>query len=245
MTSKGSLSVRGDAVDLSTERKGDSPLDILVVLSPLLIVGGIGEWIGDGTELGAVLINVAYVLCILFATAVLKRRGSGWREIGLVQPDKWGKTVLLAIATLVGYYLAIFMAQALLQLVPGLELAPSDQSSFNPLTGNLPLFLLYTVAAWTTIAFGEEMLFRAFLMNSLAGLLGGRRARWALALIGSALLFGSAHFSWGLAGIIENTVLGLVLGFFYLRSGRNLWVTIIAHGIGNTLAFFLIYIGAA
>jgi membrane protease YdiL (CAAX protease family) len=87
------------------------------------------------------------------------------------------------------------------------------------------------------------MLFRAFLTTSLAGAMGDFKAKWPLALVGSSLLFGLAHSDWGPAGIIDTFVIGLVLGAIYLRSGRNLWITIIAHGLANTLKFSLIYAG--
>ena len=238
----------------STERAGDRNLNragtllsILAVFTPLIIVGGIGEWLGDNTTLGAVLIMVAYGLSLAIATVVLKSRGTSWREIGLARPDSWPKTALLGIGTLVAYLVVSVAFQAILQvamqLLPGLEIAPADRSGFDVMYDNLPLLLLYLVAAWTTIAFGEEMLFRAFLTNGLAGLFPQARARWAFALIGSSVVFGLAHFSWGFAGIVETTIMGLFFGIVYLRSGRNLWITIIAHSVANTLGFLLVFAG--
>jgi membrane protease YdiL (CAAX protease family) len=58
------------------------------------------------------------------------------------------------------------------------------------------------------------------------------------------MMFGLAHFAWGWIGMLETTLFGLVMGIAYLRSGRNLWVTIIAHALGNTIKFLLIYSGA-
>jgi len=222
-------------------------LSILAVFAPLIIMGGAGEWFGDNTAVGSVLISVAYMFSVIIATAVLRSRGTNWRELGLARPDSWRKTVLLGVGTLVAYLVVSIAFQAILQavmqLLPGLAMAPSDRSGFDPLYGNLPLLLLYLVAAWTTIAFGEEMLFRAFLTNGLAGLFPQFRARWAFALVGSSLFFGLAHFSWGFAGVIETTIMGLFFGFVYLRSGRNLWITIIAHGLANTLGFILVFAG--
>jgi len=138
---------------------------------------------------------------------------------------------------------ALIVFQIVLMNIPGQVLQPSDQSDYNPLAGNLPLFLFMVTAAWTLVAFGEEMVFRAFLINSLAGAFGNFKARWVLALTGSSLLFGLAHYDWGIAGIIETIIAGLILGSIYLRTGRNLWVTIIAHGLINTLKFSLVYAG--
>jgi hypothetical protein len=220
-------------------------LGILIAFAPILIVGFIGEWLGDGPSLGGVLINLGYVMSILSATVVLKWFGSGWTKIGLARPASWLKTVLLGLGTMVGFIVATLVLQAVMINLIAPDMAPADRSSFNPLVGNLPLMLMMVVAAWTTIAFGEEMLFRAFLTNSLAGFFPQSRAKWAFALVGSALVFGLAHFSWGLAGVVETTIMGLLLGFVYLRTGRNLWVTIIAHGLLNTLSFILVYSGVA
>ena len=245
MNDKIALDINEQADDQQNMNRAGFLRDILVVLTPWLILGGIGEWLGDGTTVGAVFIMLGYVLGVVLATIVLKRRGSGWREIGLARPDSWRKTILLGLGAFVVTTLAYVAIQVIMQNLPGLEIAPADKSSHNPIYGNLPLLILYVAAAWTTIGFGEEMLFRGFLLNSLAGFFRHTTARWALALIGSSLIFGLAHFSWGIAGIIETTIMGLVLGFIYLRTGHNLWVTIIAHGLMNTIGFVLIYSGVS
>jgi len=219
-------------------------LGLLIAFIPLLIIGTIGEWLGDGTAPGAILINIGYAFSVLIATVVLKQRGSGWRKIGLGQPASWPKTLLLAIGTVVIYIIvANILLPVFLQLLPLPAFEPADQSNFASLYNNFPMLLLYVAAAWTIIPFGEEMIFRAFLMDSLALVFQNSKAQWALTLIGSAILFGLAHFSWGLPGVIQTTVMGLVLGTIFLKTGRNLWVTIIAHGILNTMVFTLIYSG--
>lgn len=220
-------------------------LGTLVAFAPILTVAVLGEWLGDGTALGSVLIHLAYALSILSATFVLKWFGSGWREIGLARPASWPKTALLGIGTMVGAFIAVLILQAVMQNLLAPDMAPADRSNFNPMVGNLPLLLLMVVIAWTTTAFGEEMLWRAFLINSLAGFFPLSRAAWVLALMGSSLLFGLAHISNGLAAVAETAIVGLLIGFVYLRTGRNLWVTIIAHGVWDTLAFILIYNGVS
>ena len=46
-----------------------------------------------------------------------------------------------------------------------------------------------------------------------------------------------------LIGIIDSGFAGLVLGAAYLWSGRNLWVTILAHGFIDTFALVAVYLG--
>jgi membrane protease YdiL (CAAX protease family) len=96
--------------------------------------------------------------------------------------------------------------------------------------------------AWTTIAFGEELLYRAFLISRLADhTMLGKKAAVAI----SALIFGIAHFAEGPLGIISNGAFGALFGWIYLKSGRNLWITVIGHGLLNTFRFILLYTGAA
>lgn len=228
-----------------SNRKAGALLGILLAFLPLSIMGSIGEWLGDGKVPGAVMLNIGYALSIAAATVILRQRGSGWRKIGLARPSSWRKTALLGVGTVILYIVVGNIAiPALLQLLPLPAAAPADKSGYDVLYGNLPLLLLYVAAAWTVIPFGEEMLFRAFLMDSLASFFQKSRTQWALALIGSSVIFGLAHFSWGVAGVIETTIVGFVLGSVFLRTGRNLWVTVIAHGILNTIVFVLIYSGA-
>lgn len=49
--------------------------------------------------------------------------------------------------------------------------------------------------------------------------------------------------SQGPTGVANIFVLALVFGAVYLRSGRNLWPLIAAHGIIDTVGITLIYLG--
>lgn len=244
MVNKAAISLHKRVGDPHGLKNPSRLLDILVVFVPFVLVAGIGEWLGGDTALGPIVINLAYVLSIVIASLVLNSRGTGWREIGLARPASWRTTLLLGVGVTVGTILAAVALQGIVLILPHLEIQPSDQSQYNPLHGNLPLLLIMLILSWTTIAFGEEMLFRAFLTDSLASLFKHAKARWAFALVGSSFAFGLIHFDYGLAGVIETTLMGLLLGFAYLRTGRNLWVTIFAHGLVNTLKFILVFSGA-
>ena len=58
-----------------------------------------------------------------------------------------------------------------------------------------------------------------------------------------SLLFGLGHFYQGVAGVASSTVSGLFFGVLYLKSGRNLWLPILAHGFSDTIGLALIYLG--
>lgn len=124
----------------------------------------------------------------------------------------------------------------------GTDLQGIDQSRFNAIEGNLPLFVLLLSLAWTTIAFGEELYYRAFLITRMVD--GARIGRWNAILI-AGVVFGLVHFAEGPLGVLSNGSFGVLFGWIYLRSGRNLWITILGHGLLNTLRFTLLYVGVA
>lgn len=60
-----------------------------------------------------------------------------------------------------------------------------------------------------------------------------------LALVGSALVFSMAHIWQGISGVLDSGFMGML----YLASGRNLWIPVVAHGVNNTIGFFLLFSG--
>jgi membrane protease YdiL (CAAX protease family) len=227
---------------LSTPR----PLrDILIVGSPVIALGAAGNAIGVGTLAGGAIINLGYVFMVLIGAVVLGRQNSGWRRIGLGPPASWPKTAILGLGAFVGA-LVVFVAMQTLAVTLlaalGVDLPAIDESRFIQLEGNLPLFILLVSLAWTTIAFGEELFYRAFLITRMLDLT--RIGRWTAILVAGGV-FGLVHFAEGAVGILSNGAFGTLFGWIYLRSGRNLWITIIGHGLLNTLRFVLLYVGAA
>ena len=63
-----------------------------------------------------------------------------------------------------------------------------------------------------------------------------------LCLLGLSILFGSGHYYKGPSGIIDSGIAGLILGTAYMVAGRNLWASILTHGMIDTFevidAFF-------
>lgn len=219
--------------------------DILIVAAPIAVLGAVGNLVGLNTLAGGAIVNLGYLLAIILGGAILKSQGSSWRKIGLAKPSSWPLTTFSGLGAWIGAVAAFVLAQAAIAgifIVLGQSLPEMDQSRFNPLEGNLPLFLLMLALAWTTIAFGEELFYRAFLISRLVDHAGMRNG---VAVTISSILFAVAHFAEGPMGMFSNGALGLLFGWLYIRSGRNLWVTYIGHGLLNTFRFSLLYTGSA
>jgi uncharacterized protein len=118
-----------------------------------------------------------------------------------------------------------------------------DLSDFSGLVGNWKLTLFFVVLLWVLGALGEEIVYRGYLMNRVAGLFGNSRAGWIVSLVVISIVFGCAHLDQGAAGMSENIWDGLLLGALYLACGRNLAAPVIAHATTDTIDFVLIYLG--
>ncbi len=95
--------------------------------------------------------------------------------------------------------------------------------------------------AWTLAAFGEEMVFRGYLISRISDLFRDTRTGRAVALLVSSALFGLAHGYQGWAGVIATGTIGCLLGLLYFYSRRNLWAVIICHAIVDTVALSALY----
>lgn len=193
-----------------------------------------------GGSLTGVIPPSGILFLLLFGWLSLWLRGIGWREIGLRHPARWGYTLLSAVIVGIAYqFLSIYALDPLIVLVTS---RPVDLSQFAPIKGNTAMLVGFLVTAWTVIAFGEELIFRGYLLNRVAGLSDGDGLTWAVSLVVVSVLFGVGHLYQGVSGVIDNIFSGLVFGGLYLWSGRNLWWPIIAHGVYDSVAFVLIFL---
>lgn len=97
--------------------------------------------------------------------------------------------------------------------------------------------------AWVCGGFGEEMLNRGFIMTRFAQLLGGGRWAWIAAMVLQAIPFALGHTYQGPVGMAGIFVAGVIFGAARLLCRGNLWPVMIAHGLLDTLGFFLMYTG--
>ena len=172
---------------------------------------------------------------LLIGWLSLRLRGLRWRDVGLRAPSNWKKTIVLAlIIATIHQLISTFVLIPFLQQVTGQTI---DLSLVDQLEGNLAMLGLSLIIAWLLAGFGEEFVYRGYLLNRFADVFGQHPMRWILGCLLTALLFGWAHEYQGIVGIVDTFVGALVLGGLYLYSGRNLWLSILTHGFYDTIAF--------
>jgi uncharacterized protein len=172
---------------------------------------------------------------------MLRLSGERWSEIGLARPDNFGWAI--AVGVLAGVLMELFAVFVTTPLISSFFGTEPNYSQFKEIRGNLVLLFIFLGLSWTLAAFGEEICFRGFLMKRVAQVFGENRIAWIAALLLSSVLFGWGHTEQGVSGWIQEGLSGLILGILFLAAKRNLAVPIVAHGVSNTLAFVLIYLG--
>jgi membrane protease YdiL (CAAX protease family) len=178
---------------------------------------------------------------LMLAWISLRVRKIRWRDIGLKRYRSWRTTLLAGVgAGLLMEAFQLFISQPILVRV--LKKQP-DLELFRALNGNIKWTLIAMAGAWTLAAFGEEMVYRGYLMNRVADLMNRTRWAWIVSLIVVHVGFGMAHAYQGVTGVIDEGLAGLLFGVIYLRTGRNLALPIIAHGITDSIDFLLVFLG--
>jgi len=168
-------------------------------------------------------------------------RKVGWRGVGLKWYRSWKTTVAIGLGCGVLLELfELFVSQPVLVRFIGKK---ADLSQFHDLRGNLKETALYILLVWIVAAFGEEMIYRGYLMNRVADLLNRNRNAWIVSLIAVHVVFGLAHSYQGLTGVIDEGLMGVLLAAIYLRTGRSLAVPIVAHGVQDSIDLILIFAG--
>jgi membrane protease YdiL (CAAX protease family) len=196
-----------------------------------------------GHNLFRILPNEVPILFIL-GWISLRRRNGGWKYAGLSRPTSWWKAVALA---LVAAAILLLGSELLVEPLAHRIWPEPEQVSTVIESGaagwNHALTSLLIV--WTFAAFGEELSYRGYLLTRAAEMLGRSDIAYWAGMILVSVLFGFGHYYKGPSGVLDSTYSGLVLGTVYLVAGRNLWAPILAHGIADTAAVFVVFMGRA
>jgi len=184
------------------------------------------------------------VMLILVFTGV-KLRGESLSQFGLSVKRfnlKFAlKTFLQSIVVFVLALGGFILASIIMANITGIP-ETSDMSAYNYISGNFGMLLLSLVGVYIVSSFGEEIVYRAFLINRISDLGPKTKTTRILAVLISSIIFGLAHYSWGPMGIIQTTFMGLALGYSYIYLKRRIWVLIIAHAYMDTILMVQMYL---
>jgi hypothetical protein len=202
----------------------------------------VGTLIVLGHNVFRVLPNEVPILVVIGLVSFRLRDG-GWSAMGFRRPDSWPRLLGIAIVA------------AVIALLAGeLIVAPIAQHFWPPpkmpgmaadISGNPQAALTALLIVWTFAAFGEEIAYRGYLMVRGADLGARSTPAWWMSMLFVSIVFGFGHYYKGPAGIVESTFSGLVLGTVYLLAGRNLWASVLAHGLVDTAGVAALFFGVS
>src|SRR5437660_5022338 len=211
-------------------------VDIVVLVGVTVLLDAVlGAFISVPINLGKgfVFDAIGKMLLVGVAWGLIRLRSETLADIGLKRPSSWVRTFMIGIGLAAIVFIAMYLSEK-----AGFR---RDLSKFKDVQGNLELALLGVFYAFIGAGFYEEFMFRGFLMQGLAMLLGGSRTAWIVACLVQGALFGAAHAYQNPLGIAITGTLGILMGLLVLASGRNLWAVIIGHGLFDASRFVLFY----
>ncbi|MCW8194837.1 CPBP family intramembrane metalloprotease [Proteobacteria bacterium 005FR1] len=147
----------------------------------------------------------------------------------------WTSVAVLVVVVVLGYVIN--------PLIEWIFSRDTDLSGYGALQGNAEAALRLWLYAVLSAAIGEEIVYRGFLLHQLSLVVPkGRAGEWIAIGIG-ALAFALPHYFQGIVGLITVALVGIVLGWIFFRSGRNLWSLILAHALIDAWGIYTLYRG--
>ena len=205
---------------------------IELAIAAVLVAAGLKGYTAFGSTLWLLAIGVVLVWW----------RGPGWRIVGFARPRSIAQVVAVGVAVGVGYQcLSLVLLEPTIAYVTGSPLP--DVSIFRAVIGDERQLAISLFLSWTTAAFAEETVYRGWMTTRFAELGRFSKYAWIASTVVSSIVFGLVHLYQGLSGMIATGLTGLVLGWLYQATGRNLWAPIIAHGVMDTSGLVMIYLG--
>jgi len=178
---------------------------------------------------------------LFFVWLLLKYSGETFSDLGF--SFKRFKTNSILIGSLVAVAALSFMQ---LVFFPVLEyfvtFEEPDVGLYDFIRENKWQYFFTVVMGWLIGGVYEEIVFHGFIFTRLEKMIQGRYST-QISFVLTACIFGAYHVQLGAAGLINALIIGAVYLALFLYFKRNLWYSIICHGVYNSIVMTLIYHG--
>ena len=185
---------------------------------------------------------------LLVVWAGLKLRGENWKDFGLTfERISWRGGINVFLLSLLVVVLAVagfILGSIIMANITGIP-EGSNMSGYDYLKGNLGMLLLTLSGVYIVSSLGEEVIYRAFLINRISQIGLNTKNATTIAVIISSIIFGLAHYSWGPMGIVQTAFMGLALGICYIKLKKRLWILILAHAYMDTILMVQMYLASS
>ena len=189
----------------------------------------------------------ANILMLLYIWAGIRLRGHDCSSLGLgFKRPTFKQALRVFLLSLLVFVLAMigFMIGSVIMVnITGMP-QQADMSSYTFLKDNLGLLVLTLSGVYIASSFGEEVIYRGFLINRISEIGGNTRIAISVAVLLSAAIFGLVHYEWGPMGVVQTFFMGLVLGICYLKLKKRLWILVLAHAYMDTILMVQLYLAS-
>ncbi len=220
---------------------------LLVLISAYALIKVLTPYAGDNQLMKYGIVWCANILMIGLIWLGIRLRGQKLRDFGLTFGRVSFKesfrifllSLLVCILGLAGYMLGtLIMAN-----ISGIP-ESADMSVYEYLHNNIFMLIFTLIGVYFISSFGEEVVYRAFLINRISELgLDTKYGKMVTVLL-SAVIFGLVHYEWGPTGIVSTGFMGLVMGILYLKLKKKLWILVLAHAYMDTILLVQVYLSS-
>ncbi len=187
------------------------------------------------------LVNIVLLLLIWLG---LKLRNEDWTYFGLsikgISPKSVFKGFLLSLLVFALAIIGFVVGSIIMANITGIP-ENADMSNYKYLQGNIGMLILTLIGVYIVSSFGEEVIYRGFLINRISELGFSKKIGSILSVIISAIIFGFIHYEWGAMGIAQTGFMGLALGLCYIYMKKKLWIMVFAHAYMDTILMLQLY----
>lgn len=227
------------------ENKSAKLLEIIAVFLPAIIIALLAQFIiEENPIIRQSIVWMANMIMLTIVWMGLKVRNQSWKDLGLSLNSINFKTLLLSFVVFVAALVGFIFGSIVMANIIGIP-TETDMSGYNYIQDNLPMLILALLAVFIASSFGEEVIYRGFLITRISEI-GGSSKIWIwIAVLLSSTIFGLVHFDWGLMGIVQTGFMGLALAISYIILDRNLWVLVFAHAYLDAILMVQMYLGVS
>ena len=203
-------------IQLQTNRLFKIGEILLVFIAAFAFIGLTKPMVGEDPILKQAIVWFANILMLIIVWGGLKLRGESWKGFGLgIKSFTWREGLKFFLLTLFVAVLAIagfIIGSIVMANITGIP-ENANMEGYDYLKDNVGMLLLTLGGVYIVSSFGEEVIYRAFLINRITELGQGKKIATIIAVILSSIIFGLVHFEWGPMGIVQTGFMGLALGY--------------------------------
>jgi len=222
--------------------------EILVLfISVFVFIKLISPLVGNNPILKQAVVWTANILMLIFVWIGLKLRGESWKDFGLdFKSVSWREGMKMFLLSIFVFVLAVagfIIGSIVMANISGIP-ENANMSGYDYLKDDIGMLLLTLGGVYIVSSFGEEVIYRAFLINRISELGQNTKKATVVAIVLSSIIFGLVHYDWGPMGIVQTGFMGLALAICYIKFKKRLWILVLAHAYMDTILMIQMYLAS-